>query len=105
MLCEGHIEAVFCIFGYLKKRHSTWMVFNPTNPDIDMSRFKEEVNWKPKYGDMKEAFPDNAPEPHRKAVNIRVFLDADHAARGQDDKEMENIFLLFSLIMHLSFGI
>jgi hypothetical protein len=38
------------------------MVFDPTYPNIDLSRFKE-VDWRPMYGDIKEALPDNAPEP------------------------------------------
>jgi hypothetical protein len=31
------------------------------------------------YGDIKEALPHNAPEPRGKNVDIRVFVDADHA--------------------------
>jgi hypothetical protein len=75
---EWHMEAAFHIFAYLKNRHNTRMVFDPTYPDIDMSRFKE-VDWKPMYGDIKEALPDNSPEPLGKEVDIRVFVDADHA--------------------------
>jgi hypothetical protein len=75
---EGHLEAVFHIFAYLKKRHNTRMVFDPTYPNIDLSRFKE-VDWRPMYGDIKEALPHNAPEPRGKEVDIRVFVDADHA--------------------------
>jgi hypothetical protein len=74
----GHLEAVFHIFAYLRKKHNTRMVFDPSYPYIDLIRFKE-VDWKPMYGDMKEALPDNAPEPRGKEVDIRVFVDTDHA--------------------------
>ena len=33
---EGHLEAVFHVFAYLKKKHNARMVFDPTYPDIDM---------------------------------------------------------------------
>jgi hypothetical protein len=75
---KGHLEAEFDIFTYLKKKHNTRMVFDPSYQDINLGRFKD-VDWKPMYGDMKEALPDNAPEPHGKEVDIRVFVDAEHA--------------------------
>jgi hypothetical protein len=39
----------------------------------------QEVDLKLTYGDIKEAIPHNAPEPRGKEVDIRVFVDADHA--------------------------
>ena len=38
---EGHLEAVFHIFEYLKGHHNSWMVFDPTYPTI-------VVQWQPK---------------------------------------------------------
>jgi hypothetical protein len=75
---EGHLDAVFHIFAYLKIRHNSRMVFDPTYPEIDMGRFKE-MDWTSFYGDIKEALPDNAPEARGKDVDLRIFVDADHA--------------------------
>ena len=75
---EGHLEAVFHIFGYLKGHHNSRMVFGPTCPTPDMSMFQEH-DWCSFYGDMKEAIPPNAPEPRGKEVGLRIFVDSDHA--------------------------
>jgi hypothetical protein len=34
MPCEGHMEAVFHLYGYLKKWHNSWVVLDPTYPDM-----------------------------------------------------------------------
>ena len=43
-----------------------------------MSSFKD-CDWKQYYGNAKEAIPPNAPEPRGKEVDIRLFVDSDHA--------------------------
>lgn len=75
---EGHLEAVFHLFNYLEKRHNARVVFDPTYPTIDMSVFKE-CDWKAMYGNVKEAIPPNAPEPRGKDVDLRMYVDSDHA--------------------------
>ena len=75
---EGHLEAVFHIFGYLKGRHNAWMIFDPTYPTHDMSIFQEH-DWCDFYGDMKEKIPTNAPEPRGEEVDLRIFVDSYHA--------------------------
>ena len=42
---EGHLETVFYMFAYLKNKHNSRMVFDPTYPEIDMSVFKK-CDWK-----------------------------------------------------------
>ena len=75
---EGHLDAALHIFGYLKKRHNSRVVLDPTYPDIDMGMFKK-CEWKDFYGDAVEAIPPNAPEPRGKEVDLRLFVDSDHA--------------------------
>jgi hypothetical protein len=41
---EVHLQAMLHIFGYLKKKHGSRMVFDPSYPDIDHTIFKE-CNW------------------------------------------------------------
>ena len=54
---EGHLEAVFHIFAYLKKNHNSEMVFDPSEPDTNMSDFPRE-DWSLSiYGDVKEDMP------------------------------------------------
>ena len=39
----------------------------------------QEHDWCGFYGDVKEAIPPNAPEPRGKEVDLRIFVDSDHA--------------------------
>jgi hypothetical protein len=75
---EGHLDAVSHLFNYLDKRHNARIVFDPTYPVIDQSSFKE-CDWKAFYGDVREAIPVNAPTPRGKDVDLRMFVDSDHA--------------------------
>ena len=75
---EGHLEAVFHIFGYLKGHHNARMVFDLTYPTPDMSIFLEHC-WYGFYADVREVIPTNAPELRGKEVDLRIFVDLDHA--------------------------
>ena len=66
---EGHLEAVFHTFSYLKKRHNPRMVFDPTCPNMDLSNFQEH-DWKHFYGCVQEPVPQDAAEPHGREVNL-----------------------------------
>ena len=50
---EGHLDALFDVFCYLKRKHNSRLVFDPTYPDIDSSVFIEH-DWKHFYGDVVE---------------------------------------------------
>eukprot|EP00934_Nitzschia_sp_Nitz4_P001810 Nitzschia sp. Nitz4//scaffold191_size41780//52//5493//NITZ4_007461-RA/size41780-processed-gene-0.69-mRNA-1//1//CDS//3329540163//1810//frame0 len=78
---EGHMEAALRIFAYLRNKHNARMIFDPTYPTIDESKF-QKCDWKHFYGDVKEAIPMNAPKPRGKEVDLRLFVDSSHA----DDK-------------------
>lgn len=77
----GHLEAVYRIYAYLRNKHNSRMVFDPTYPTIDEGQF-QRCDWKEFYGDVKEAIPPNMPEPLGKEVDLRLFVDSSHA----DDK-------------------
>jgi len=38
---EGHLDALFDVFCYLKRKHNSRLVFDPTYPDIDSSVFDQ----------------------------------------------------------------
>ena len=93
---EGHLENVFHIFAYLKIKHNSRMVFDPTYPDIDLSSFKE-CDWKHFYTSAKEAIPDNAPNPRGKDVDIRMFVDSDHAADTVTRRSRTGFFIFLNM--------
>ncbi len=76
---EGHLFAVFRVFSYLKAKHNARLIFDPTEPNIDHSKFKAHEDWVNFYGDVKEAIPPNAPKPRGKPVTLRCYVDSDHA--------------------------
>jgi hypothetical protein len=77
-LCEGHLDGVFHVCAYLAQHHNTRVVFDPSYPEVDMRAFIK-TDWKSMYGDVKELFPSDSPTPHGKEVDLRLFVDSDHA--------------------------
>jgi hypothetical protein len=75
---EGHLNAVYHLFSYLSPQHHARVVFEPTYPDVDMRDFIK-TDWKPTYGVVKEAIPPNAPFTRGKSIDLRLFVDSDHA--------------------------
>ena len=76
---EGHLKVVFQMFAFLKSKHNGVMVFDPTEPDIDLSQFPSEDWSATPYGPCKEDIPSNAPPPRGIGFTMRAFVDSDHA--------------------------
>jgi hypothetical protein len=60
MPCECHLYALHHLFAYPSLYHNARVVFYPTYPDIHMRAFVK-TDWKPMYGDVKDAIPPNSP--------------------------------------------
>ena len=75
---EGHLEAVFHMYAYLKQKHNSRLALDHTYPQIHMGDIRE-VEWMDFYGEVREAIPDNAPGLRGKEVILRLFVDSDHA--------------------------
>lgn len=69
---------MFHIYANLKIKHNVTAVFDPTHPEIDDSVFIR-CNWEDMYPDAKELIPPDAPKPQGKDVDLRLFVDSDHA--------------------------
>jgi hypothetical protein len=87
----GHLQQLYYIFAYLKKHHNTEMVFDATEPDINMTDF-EKKDWSntvyvPGDGEIKEALPTDMPKPRGKG-SCRRYCDT---------KIKNRIFNLFEL--------
>ena len=76
---EGHLEAVYHIFDFVKTRLKTTMVFDPKDMDVSDANQVPIGDWKEFYGDVEEEIPPFAPPPLGRAVDIFCFVDADHA--------------------------
>ena len=40
---EGHLDAVFHMFAFLKRKHNGVMVFYPTEPEVDINKFPVNI--------------------------------------------------------------
>jgi hypothetical protein len=74
----GHLDAVYHIFAYLMKHEKSRIIFDASDPQIDMSYFPE-LDWTEFYGDVEEELPPRMPQPLGLPVTISVFVDANHA--------------------------
>jgi hypothetical protein len=93
---EGHLEAVFHVFAYLGLHHNARVVFDLTNPDVDMGTFIK-TDWKSMYGDVKEIIPSDAPVPRGKEVDLRLFVDSDHAGEKFTRRSRIGIFIYLNM--------
>jgi len=59
---EGHLEAIYHIFSYLKGHENSCLVFDPTYPNIDERRFYTG-NWSDFYPGAFDELPPYMPEP------------------------------------------
>ena len=78
---EGHLEAVYHIFAFLKTHSKLKLVFNPKDVVLDESCFPQVPldEWKEFYGDVAEEIPSDMPLALGQPVTITCFVDADHA--------------------------
>ena len=76
---QGHLEQLFHIFAYLKNKHNSQMIFDPSDPNVDESLFPIEDWTNTVYGNCSEDLPPNMPEARGFEPIIRVYVDSDHA--------------------------
>ncbi len=74
----GHLQKVLHVFSYLKCHENSKLVYDPFPQSWDSTQF-QQFDWTSFYRDVKENIPPNAPEPQCNAVQMNVFVDADHA--------------------------
>ena len=79
LLSEGHLNVLFKIFSFLKRKHNGVTVFDPTDPEVDQTQFPTEDWSVTHYGLFKEDVPLNAPVPRGTYFTMRAFVDSDHA--------------------------
>jgi hypothetical protein len=75
---EGHLDTVFHLLVHLVNNHNARVVFDPTHPVIDEDAFVT-IDWNAMYGDVKEALPPDAPLHLVKEVDLRLYVNSDHA--------------------------
>ena len=79
---EGHMQQVLQVFSYLRKYHNAELVYDPSDPVINVADFERRDWTASEFGhiDGKEELPPNMPEPRGMGFTIRAKVDADHAS-------------------------
>ena len=79
---EGHLIELFHVFAYHKKHLNTEMVFDPSEPEIEMNSFQRQdwsyLIYSTPGEELKEALFSNMPKPLGKGFTVQCFGDADH---------------------------
>jgi hypothetical protein len=76
---EGHIEAVYNIFAYLRKHADSTMAFDDKWPATNDNAFHLSDWTDSEYGDVEEDLPPKMPKPLGNPVKMTCFVDANHA--------------------------
>jgi hypothetical protein len=61
-----------------------------------MTMFPKQT-WKEFYGDIEEAIPDNMPRPLGKPVDIRMWVDSDHAGKKRTRRSHTGFFICINM--------
>ena len=96
---RGHLVNTLHGMSCLKIKHNSMLVLDPTYPDIEIDHFQTEHDRAPFYGDVEEALPPNAPKPLGKHVNLRMFVDSDHAGEKADRRSRTGFLIYVNMAL------
>jgi len=100
---EGQFQAALHLMGYLKKHHNATLVLDPSKPKVNEEEFPR-YDWEEYYHDAHELIPHNAPSPRGESVDLRLYVDSDHAGEKRTRRSRTGflIYLNSTLIQWLS---
>ena len=76
---RGHLKKVIHVFGYIKKHHSSEMVFDRSTPSVYHRYFKREDWYLSIYCQIEEELPYNTHEPRLLVIRMRLYVDHNHS--------------------------
>ena len=87
------------VMSYLKVKHNSRLVLDPTYAPVEYKEFKLNQDWTQFYGDAEEALPPNAPEPLGKEVELRAYVDSDHAGDKATRRSRTGFMIFMNMAM------
>ncbi len=97
---QGHLEAVYSIYGYLKSHHKSTMVFDDGYLNWRDSDFPE-YDWTDFYRNTIEDIPPNAPEPRGMPLQINVLLTQTmQKIKLPDAHKRASLFISIKLLLY-----
>ena len=95
---EGHLEEVLHVFVFLCQKYNYRMASDPTYPAINMNDF-QECKQKNFYGGLKEAIPPDAPEERGKEVDLRGYVESNHAGEKKTMRSRSGFFIFLNTVL------
>jgi hypothetical protein len=95
---EGHLETTLHIMGYLKNKHNTRLIVDPTYPNINKGYFPK-YDWTEFYGDVAEAMPADMPTLIGKDVDLQMMVDSYHAGDKQIQQSWTGLILFCNMAL------
>jgi hypothetical protein len=83
----------------LKKHHNLEIVYDPSDPHIDVATFELKDWTSSEFGHLqgKEELPPNMPEPRGRGFVISVKVDADHASDTTSRQSRTGFFVYLNM--------
>ncbi len=82
--------------GIFLLKHNSWLIFDPTYPDIDQTAFPS-FEWTELYGSVEEAIPPNMPPPLGKDIDLCMMVDSDHAEEKRTRRSQTGFIIFCNL--------
>jgi hypothetical protein len=77
---QGHMEAMYRIFGYLRTMPKGKILIDTNQPTIrSQITISKDQDWVEFYPDAEESTPLDKPEPRGGLCTLTCYVDADHA--------------------------
>ena len=73
-------------------------ILDPSYPSIDKTNFQEN-ECKRLYEDVKEEIPNNSPKPLGRVVDLRMFIDSEHATDETTGRSRTGYFINMNLAL------
>ncbi len=93
---KGHLENTLHVMGYLRLKHNSRLIFDPTYPGIDQNAFPS-FEWTEFYGNVEEAIPPDMPPPLGKDVDLCMMVDSDHAGEKRTQRSRTGFIIFCNL--------
>ena len=94
---EGHMLAMYRIFGYLRHRPKGKIMIDISQPDVrEQVDVTKSHDWIEFYPDAMEDIPDNKPRPRGELCTLTCFVDADHARDKLTRRSVTGILVLLN---------
>ena len=96
------MDAAIHVMSYLRQKHNTRLMLDPSYPRNNKDAFIDDADWSQFYRDAKEALHSNAPKPLGKEIELRMFVDSDHAG-DKSSRRSRTGFMIFMNMALINF--